>query len=86
MMKAIVRETGMKVDVHQYGFPDTDLWKCDDENMVFHKSALIFMGDMIDWEERRYEIAKELYVHYDTMNAEDCIRSADELIKQLKAK
>ena len=37
------------------------------------------------WEQRRYEIAKDLYVRYENMTAGAAVRSADELIHQLKS-
>ena len=37
-----------------------------------------------DWEQRRYEIARDLYVH--DANAERCVACADKLIEELKKK
>ena len=37
------------------------------------------------YDKRRYEIAKELYVNYENMTAKDAAKSADALVKELKA-
>lgn len=36
------------------------------------------------WEQRRYEIARDLYVQYATMTAQQCVDRAEELIKALR--
>lgn len=36
------------------------------------------------WEQRRYEIARDLYVRNVNASAEECVRWADELIEELK--
>lgn len=38
----------------------------------------------IDWEQRRYEIAKELYSHQLDSTPENAVRWADALIEELK--
>lgn len=38
----------------------------------------------IDWEQRRYEIAKDLYVRWRDMDAKWAVHSADALINELK--
>ncbi len=38
----------------------------------------------IDWEQRRYEIAKELYCRHFNSTPEDVVRWADALIEELK--
>lgn len=38
----------------------------------------------INWEQRRYEIARDLYVKYRDTTAEDAVRQADNLIEELK--
>lgn len=38
----------------------------------------------IDWEQRRYEIARGFYVRYRDWDLEDAIERADALIKKLK--
>ena len=40
----------------------------------------------IDWEQRRYEVAKELYTNSRIMSAEEAIEYADTLINALKSK
>lgn len=39
--------------------------------------------DMI-WEQRRYEIAKDLFVHHETMTAESAVKTAELLIEELR--
>lgn len=62
-MKARVRATGEIVDVkfstHPNPVIDETYWWCKDNQTAYHKSELDFMGENIDWEQRRYEIAKE---------------------------
>lgn len=36
------------------------------------------------WEQRRYEIAKDMFVHYSTMTAQDAVSEADKLISELR--
>lgn len=38
----------------------------------------------IDWEQRRYEIAKDLYLRYEDIDEKGAIHSADALINELK--
>jgi len=37
-----------------------------------------------DWEQRRYEIARDLYANNRDASAENCVKWADELIAALK--
>ena len=101
-MKAKVKDTGEIVDVkfttHPNPAVDETYWWCSDKQESYHKSELDFMGSTINWEQRRYEIAK------DAMNgllsapvvagvnpnpsvkdiATLSVRLADALIKELK--
>ena len=101
-MKARVKDTGEIVDVrfsiHPNPAIDETYWWCKDNQTEYHKSELDFMESNIDWEQRRYELAK------DTMNSiltapvteginpnpsvEDVamysVKFADALIKELK--
>ena len=101
-MKAKVKDTGEIVEVkfstHPNPAVDETYWWCKDKQESYHKSELDFMGSTIDWEQRRYEIAK------DAMNgflsapvvagvnpnpsfkdiATFSVRLADALIKELK--
>ena len=94
-MKAKVKVTGQiiyDVDEKQfdYGRYQVHGRTKEGESVFYDSNAVILLPkefqekSSIDWEQRRYEIAKDLYVRYDTMDAKDCVRSADELIKQLK--
>lgn len=38
----------------------------------------------IDWEQRRYEIAREMYVHFPSMSVEAAVNHANMLIEELK--
>lgn len=91
-MKARVKSTGVLVDV----IPKTNtnalhsgdnIYVCD--NMVFRECELDFSA--IDWEQRRYEIAKEcvaVLIRNIDITLEDAakvsIKQADVLIKRLK--
>ena len=101
-MKARVRATGEIVDVKFSTHPnpavvETYLW-CKDKQESYHKSVLDFMECTIDWEQRRYEIAREAMNGLlsapvvDGVNpnpsykdiATFSVRLADALIKELK--
>lgn len=62
-MKAKVKDTGEIVDVkfttHPNPAVDETYWWCGDKQESYHKSELDFMECDIDWEQRRYELAKE---------------------------
>ena len=62
-MKAKVKDTGEIVDVkfavHPNPAVDETYWWCKDKQESYHKSELDFMESPIDWEQRRYEIAKD---------------------------
>lgn len=95
-MKARVKETGVLIDV----IPKTNmnaqhsgdnLYVCD--NMVFRECELDFLNlgnSAIDWEQRRYEIAKECVAALMTneITLEDAakisVEQADVLIEKLK--
>ena len=98
-MKAIVKSTGVLVDVtpqlninsqHNNNY----LYVCD--NMVYRECELDFFSETIDWEQRRYELAKAAMQgfcsnsHEQVMNAslnmtvEWSLGFADALIKKLK--
>lgn len=62
-MKAKVKDTGEIVDVkfttHPNPAVEETYWWCKDKQESYHKSELDFMECDIDWEQRRYELAKE---------------------------
>lgn len=96
-MKAKVKDAGEIVEVKFSTHPnpaiDETYWWCNDKQESYHKSELNFMGSTIDWEQRRYEIAKEImiasinqpmtgasiasYIH-------NCVQWTDALIEELK--
>lgn len=98
-MKARVKSTGVLVDVtpqlninsqHNNNY----LYVCD--NMVYRECELDFFSETIDWEQRRYELAKaamqgfcsnphEQGMSNDSyMTARRSLSYADALIKKLK--
>lgn len=96
-MKAKVRDTGEIVDVkfstHPNPAVDETYWWCKDKQESYHKSELDFMECDIDWEQRRYEIAKDIVANsFSTLMGNvsmvsyihDCIQVADLLIGELK--
>lgn len=96
-MKAKVKDTGEIVEVKFSTHPnpaiDETYWWCNDKQKSYHKSELNFMGSAIDWEQRRYEIAKDImaasfYLPMDGANivsyAHNCVQWADALIEELK--
>jgi hypothetical protein len=102
-MKAKVKDTGEIVDVkfttHPNPAVEETYWWCKDKQESYHKSELDFMECDIDWEQRRYELAKEamnglLCAIVDGVNptpiVEDTVKLsltlADALIRKLKEK
>lgn len=102
-MKAKVKDTGEIVDVkfatHPNPAVEETYWWCNDKQESYHKSELDFMECDIDWEQRRYELAKEamkglLCAIVDGVNptpiVEDTVKLsltlADALIRKLKEK
>ena len=100
-MKAKVKDTGEIVEVkfstHPNPAVDETYWWCNDKQESYHKSELDFMECDIDWEQRRYELAKEamnglLCAIVDGVNptpiVEDTVKLsltlADALIRKLK--
>lgn len=101
-MKARVKETGVLIDVisktnMNAQHSGDNLYVCD--NMVFRECELDFLNlgnSAIDWEQRRYELAKAamqgyciaLGINDDSETYEDIaigsLRVADALIKKLK--
>lgn len=81
-MKAEVKDTGEMVNVvfalHPNPAVDEAYWWCEDNQTSYHKSELVFMGENIDWEQRRYEIAKDCLAGY-TSNSSDRIMNANVL-------
>ena len=102
-MKAKVKDTGEIVDVkfttHPNPAVDETYWWCKDKQESYHKSELDFMENDIDWEQRRYELAKEamngilaspvLFESYKnnysfTLAVTRSVKIADMMIKKLK--
>ena len=98
-MKAKVKDTGEIVEVKFSTHPnpaiDETYWWCNDKQESYHKSELNFMGSTIDWEQRRYEIAKDVMAaSFDqpmdgvsiASYVRNCVQWADTLIEELKKK
>lgn len=87
-MKARIKSTGEIVDIKDLYYDGTAL--VNDE--YFKISELDFFSETIDWEQRRYELAKDIIK---AVVADDCggnsdalakyaVNCADALIKRLK--
>ena len=100
-MIAIIKETGVKVDVVCQGIcvcsdKRTVVWT--DGERTYLQELLDFSKNDIDWEQRRYELAKaSIYTSYKIQTSytgycgeddisESAIRIADEIIEKLKEK
>ena len=98
-MKARVKSTGVLVDVTpkvniNAQHSGDNLYVCD--NMVFRECELDFFSETIDWEQRRYELAKAAMQGFCSnsheqgmsngsyMTAQRSLSYADALIKKLK--
>lgn len=97
-MKAKIKCNGREIDVY---FDDNKSFECkspiwqaliDREIIYFHERELEFIEDEkhIDWEQRRYEIAKELLAAHIISGApipdyvESSVEFANDLIEALK--
>ena len=102
-MKASVRDTGGIIDVKFSLHPNPAIqdtyWWSKDKQEAYHTIELDFLeadvsGKSIDWEQRRFEIAKDLYaravynphVENDGLKAQHCVEYANFLIHELKRK
>lgn len=98
-MKARVKSTGVLVDVTPQLNINSQhnnyyLYVCD--NMVYRECELDFFSETIDWEQRRYELAKAAMQGFCSnsheqgmsngsyMTAQRSLSYADALIKKLK--
>ena len=98
-MKARVKSTGVLVDVIpkvnvNAQHSGDNLYVCD--NMVYRECELDFFSETIDWEQRRYELAKAAMQGFCSnpheqgmsngsyMTAQRSLSYADVLIKKLK--
>lgn len=96
-MKARVKDTGDIVNVvfttHPNPAVDEVYWWCKENQTAYHKSELDFMGEDINWEQRRFEIAKDVLAASFLTPMEgtsilpyvrNCVQVADILIEELK--
>lgn len=80
-MKARVKETGEIIDVECRFYA-----KVGSTDPIIHSNSLEILKDdkIIDWEQRRYEIARDFYVRYGDWDPDDATKRADALINELK--
>lgn len=101
-MKARIKETGeiidVKFSVHPNPAVDETFWWCKDKQDSYHTLELDFLEvdttrKFIDWEQRRYEIAKDVLGSSFSTPMEgtsilsyirSCVQVADILIEELK--
>lgn len=101
-MKARIKDTGeiidVKFSVHPNPAVEETYWWCQSKKAEYHKLELDFLEvdthkENIDWEQRRYEIAKEVIANIPAdypasigTKVDIAILRADALIKELKRK
>jgi hypothetical protein len=80
-MKARIKETGEIIDVECRFYA-----KVGSTDPIIHSNSLEILKDdkIIDWEQRRYEIARDFYVRYGDWDPDDATKRADALINELK--
>ena len=95
-MKVKIRKTGEIVDIISLSCdterkPTDTVDYIDSKGVEYHNEKLNYYWDLepidisnIDWEQRRYEIAKSLYAATNHISAKDAVWDADLLIKELK--
>ena len=100
-MKARVKDTGEIIDVKFSLHPNPAIhdtyWWSKDKQEAYHTTELDFLetdvsGKSIDWEQRRFEIAKDIYTRVvndphiwnDGLKAYHCVEYAENLIGVLK--
>ena len=102
-MKARIKDTGEIIDVKFGLHPNPAVvetyWWCKDKQECYHKRELDFldvdmvMNKPIDWEQRRYEIAKDIVANSFATPMENmsmvsyihqCVNIAEILIDELK--
>ena len=86
-MKCRIKKTGEIINISEYA--DVELDKCNDYGdpirLGFDEVEFIQEKQSdIDWEQRRYEIAKSVYAYTNNISAKDAVRDADKLIEQLR--
>ena len=68
-----------------FNFDTTNIkWEDDEPTEAYITLAKPQEEKEIDWEQRRYEIAKSLFVHHSEIGGRNAIRFADKLIEELK--
>lgn len=93
-MKAILKATGEVVEVTPIGMMSIYCASFEDGNGRKFPSTALEFEKRIDWEQRRYELAKDISCAYMQSHgtipffeiAKVSVKFADELITQLKAK
>lgn len=87
-MKARIKKTGEIIDFLgssiEYG---TCTWidsKGDFNQGPAPGIEILETGKPIDWEQRRYEIAKAIFAYHQTYTASEAVEAADDLIAELQ--
>lgn len=90
-MKARHIATGMIIDVYLHKAAvlktEEDLYRekgVSSSCNLFYKESMLDFTDTIDWEQRRFEIAKEILANNVNYSAAFVVQKADELINELK--
>ena len=95
-MKCRIKKTGEIIDVISLSCdterkPTDTVDYIDSKGVEYHNEKLNYYWDLepidisnIDWEQRRYEIAKSLCAATNHISAKDAVWDADLLIKELK--
>lgn len=84
-MKAKVKDTGEVVEVTPCSAPINVrlAFYETEQGRKFPMFALEFEKE-IDWEQRRYEIAKAIFAYHQTYTASEAVEAADDLIAELQ--
>lgn len=91
-MKARIKKTGKIVDVflsEKYMNIGKRFFRENEDSAVFYTESDLDFEDTIDWEQRRYEIARDMAVKWmeyplDSEAVKEAVRTADMLIEELK--
>lgn len=91
-MKARIKKTGDIVNIEDYSMIFIDRKNEFGDTIHVRPDELEFIdeekGDEIDWEQRRYEIARDILsarlVHNGYIDTSMAIKNADKLIEELK--
>lgn len=92
-MKAKIIGTNQIIDVHKCSYdPNSDTYYYKEFNSPFDSDNMyneldLDFEDIIDWEQRKFDLAKDLYIknrNYESLAIKDCIKLANKFIKEYK--